>query len=68
MTEAAGPVDPAAVPGKPSRAGRMIHVLGAALVGVVLPVVLLHVFLGERHCCIGRSRDHEAVNFPAEVH
>jgi Fusaric acid resistance protein-like len=39
--------EPAAVPGKPSRSRRMIHILGAALVGVVLPVVLLHVFLGE---------------------
>ena len=46
-TEAAGDAEPAAVAGKPSRSRRMIHILGAALVGVVLPVVLLHVFLGE---------------------
>ena len=31
---------------KPSGTRRMIHILGAALVGVVLPVVLLYVFLG----------------------
>ena len=47
MTEATGAVDPAAVPGKPSRARRMIHILGAALVGVVLPVVVLYLLLGE---------------------
>src|SRR5512132_2480120 len=47
MTEATGDVDPAAVPGKPSRARRMIHILVAALVAVVLPVVLLYVFLGD---------------------
>ena len=46
-TEATGDVDPAAVPGKPSRARRMIHILGAALVAVVLPVVLMHALLGE---------------------
>lgn len=46
-TEAAGDAEPAAVAGKPSRSRRMIHILGAALVGVVLPVVLLHVFLGD---------------------
>lgn len=39
--------DSAGVPGQPSRTRRMIHILGAALVGVVLPVVLLHVFLGD---------------------
>jgi Fusaric acid resistance protein-like len=47
MTEARGDVDPAAVPGKPSRARRMIHILVATLVAVVLPVVLLYVFLGD---------------------
>ena len=47
MTEATGDVDPAAVPGKPSPARRMIHILGATLVAVVLPVVLLYVFLGD---------------------
>jgi len=47
MTEATGDVDPAAVPGKPPRARRMIHILGATLVAVVLPLVLLHVFLGD---------------------
>ena len=46
-TEAAGDAEPAAVAGKPSRSRRMIHILGAALVGVVLPVVVLHVFLGD---------------------
>jgi Fusaric acid resistance protein-like len=46
MTEANSDVDSAGVPGQPSRARRMILILGAALVGVVLPVVLLYVFLG----------------------
>ena len=46
-TEAAGDTDPASTPGKPSRTRRMIHILGAALVAVVLPVVVLHLLLGE---------------------
>jgi hypothetical protein len=45
--EAAGDVDSASAPGKPSGARRIIHLLGAALVAVVLPVVLLYLFLGE---------------------
>ena len=47
MTEAVNDVGAEAVQGKPSRARRVIHVLGAALVGVVLPMVLLYVFLGD---------------------
>ena len=47
MTAANGGVDPAGVPGKPSGSRRMIHVLGAALVVVVLPVVVLYLLLGE---------------------
>ena len=47
MTEANSDVDPAVVPGKPSGSRRMIHILGAALVGVVLPVVVLYALLGE---------------------
>ena len=47
MTEATGDVDPAVVPGKPSGSRRMIQILGAALVGVVLPVVVLYLLLGE---------------------
>ena len=47
MTEAMSDADSAGVPGQPSRSRRMIHILGAALVGVVLPVVLLYVFLGD---------------------
>jgi Fusaric acid resistance protein-like len=46
MTEAKSDVDSAGVPSQPSRTRRMILILGAALVGVVLPVVLLYVFLG----------------------
>ena len=46
MTEAMSDVDSAGVPSQPSRARRMILILGAALVGIVLPVVLLYVFLG----------------------
>ena len=42
-----GKPDPAAVPGKPSGTRRMIHILGAALVVVVLPVVVLYLLLGE---------------------
>lgn len=47
MTEATGDVDPAVVPGRPSGSQRMIHILAAALVGVVLPVVVLYALLGE---------------------
>jgi hypothetical protein len=47
MTGATGDVDPAVVPGKPSGSRRMIHTLGAALVFVVLPVVVLYALLGE---------------------
>ena len=47
MTEATGDVDPAVVPGKPSGSQRMIHILAAALVGVVLRVVVLYALLGE---------------------
>ena len=47
MTEATGEVDSAGVPDKPSRSRRMIHILGAALVGFVLPVVVLYALLGE---------------------
>ena len=46
MTEAKSDVDSAGVPSKPSHTRRMIHILGAALVAAVLPVVLLYVFLG----------------------
>lgn len=47
MTEATGDVDPAAVPGKPSRARRIFHILGAVLVAVVLPVVVIDVLVGK---------------------
>ena len=47
MTEAKSDVDSAGVPSQPSRTRRMIHILGAALVGVVLPVALLYEFLGD---------------------
>jgi hypothetical protein len=47
MTQATDDVDSAGVPDKPSRARRMIHILGAALVGVVLPVVVLYALLGD---------------------
>jgi len=47
MTEAADDVDSAGVPGKPSGTRRMIHILGAALVLVVLPVVVLYLLLGD---------------------
>ena len=47
MTEATGEADPPVVPGKASGSRRMIHILGAALVGVVLPVVVLYALLGE---------------------
>ena len=56
MTEANSDVDPAVVPGKPSGSRRMIHILGAALVGVVLPVVVLYALLGNSapgRCSIG---------------
>jgi hypothetical protein len=46
-TDAAGDADLASTPGKPSRGRRMIHILVAALVAVVLPVVLLYLLLGE---------------------
>src|SRR5262249_26466810 len=46
MTEAKSDVDSAGGPGQPSRTGRMIHIFGAALVGVVLPVVVLYLLLG----------------------
>ena len=46
-TGAAGDADLASTPGKPSRGRRMIHILVAALVAVVLPVVLLYLLLGE---------------------
>ena len=46
MSAATGDVGRAAVPGEPSRARRMIHVVAEALVAVVLRVVL-HVFLGD---------------------
>lgn len=46
MTEAKSDVDSAGVPSQPSRTRRMIHILGAALVGVVLPVVVLYLLLG----------------------
>ena len=44
---ATGKADPAVVPGKPSRARRMIHILGAVLVAVVLPVVLIDALVGK---------------------
>ena len=47
MSEATGKADPAGVPGKPSRARRMLHILGAVLVAVVLPVVLIDALVGE---------------------
>ena len=47
VTEANSDVDSAGASSQPSRRRRMIHILGAALVGVVLPVVLLYVFLGD---------------------
>src|SRR5262249_20461560 len=47
MAEAHTDVDSAVVPGQPSRLHRMIHILGAALVGVVLPVVVLYLLLGD---------------------
>jgi hypothetical protein len=46
MTEAKGDADPAIVPGKLSGSRRTIHILGAALVGVVLRVVVLYALLG----------------------
>jgi Fusaric acid resistance protein-like len=39
-------VGPASVPGPPSRWRRMMHVLGAALVAVVLPVILIDKLVG----------------------
>ena len=47
MTTAAGDVDATGVPGKPPGTRRMIHILGAALVAVVLPVVVLYLLLGK---------------------
>src|SRR6476620_9236724 len=47
MTQAADDVDPAGDSGKPSGTRRMVHILGAALVFVVLPVVLLYLLVGE---------------------
>ena len=47
MTPAAGDVGSAGVPGKPPGSRRMIHILGAALVAVVLPVVVLYLLLGK---------------------
>ena len=47
MTQAADDVTPAGVPGKPSGTRRMVHILSAALVFVVLPVVVLYLLLGE---------------------
>ena len=46
-SEATGEADPAGVPGKPSRARRMFHILGAVLVVVVLPVVLMDTLVGK---------------------
>jgi hypothetical protein len=46
MTGATGDVASAGVPSQPSRRRRMIHILGAALAGVVLPVVVLYLLLG----------------------
>src|SRR6478609_9467939 len=47
MTQAADDVAPAGAPGGPSGTRRMVHILGAALVVVVLPVVVLYLLLGE---------------------
>src|SRR5262245_16332960 len=47
MAEANSDVGSAGVPGQPSRTRRMIHILGAGLVGVVLPVVVLYLLLGD---------------------
>jgi hypothetical protein len=44
---ATGKADPAVASGKPSRARRMIHILGAVLVAVVLPVVLIDALVGK---------------------
>ncbi len=47
-SEATGEADPAGVPEqKPSRARRMFHILGAVLVVVVLPVVLMDTLVGK---------------------
>ena len=46
MTPAPGDAGPAGVPGKPSGSRRMIHILGAGLVAVVLPVVVAYLLLG----------------------
>src|SRR5262245_37088184 len=45
MAEANSDVDSASVPGQPSRTHQMIRILGAALVGVVLPIVVLYLLL-----------------------
>ena len=47
MSEATGEAAPAGAPDKPSRARRMIHILGAVLVAVVLPVVLIDALVGK---------------------
>ena len=47
MTQPPDDMDAAGVPGKPSGTRRMIHILGAALVAVVLPVAVLHLLLGK---------------------
>ena len=49
MSAATGDVGRAAVPGEPSRARRMIHVVAAAVVFVVLPVVLVYALLGDQN-------------------
>ena len=47
MTQPPDDMDAAGVPGKPSGTRRMIHILGAGLVAVVLPVVVLYLLLGK---------------------
>ena len=47
MTEAQDAVESQDAPSTPSGTGRMMHILAAALVAVVLPVVVLHLLLGD---------------------
>ena len=44
--QAATEADAGAFPDKPSRAHRLMHILGAVLVAVVLPAVLMGVLVG----------------------
>ena len=47
MTQPPDHADAAGVPGKPPGTRRMMDIVGAALVAVVLPLVVLYLLLGK---------------------